>query len=100
MRNVTNEDIDLNGVDLCICEVTGIIDVVLFIHQEAEPAQRDGLNDATLTLLHVGDRTIAESQHETRRREGRRVKSHVGRGTAFLPSQVLPTFSGPYHLSV
>jgi hypothetical protein len=50
---VTDEEIDLNGIGLCICEAEGILDVLAFIHLEAEPDQLLRLNDAMLTLLYL-----------------------------------------------
>lgn len=42
-----------SSVELGITEAEGIVDVLIFIHQEAEPAQRLRLNDGILTLLHM-----------------------------------------------
>jgi hypothetical protein len=51
MEIVTNED--LNGIGLSLCEAEGIVDVLIYLHLEAEPPDRLRLNDAMLTLLHL-----------------------------------------------
>ncbi|MER8380676.1 hypothetical protein [Mesorhizobium sp. M1399] len=48
---MTNED--LNGIGLSLCEAEGILDVLIFLHLEAEPPDRLRLNDAMVTLLHL-----------------------------------------------
>lgn len=52
---VTKEtmDVHLNSVDLALCETEGILDVLIFIRIEAEPATHQRLNDACVTLLHL-----------------------------------------------
>jgi hypothetical protein len=42
-----------NSIELCLCEAEGIMDVLIFIRIEAEPAQHMALNDACVTLLHL-----------------------------------------------
>lgn len=61
MRNVTDKDIDLNGISLNICEVEGILDVLIFIQIEADPAQRLRLTDAILTLLHLAGERLGKA---------------------------------------
>ncbi|TPM06798.1 MULTISPECIES: hypothetical protein [unclassified Mesorhizobium] len=43
----------INTIDLCLCEAEGIVDVLLHIRVEADPAQHQALNGACVTLLHV-----------------------------------------------
>jgi hypothetical protein len=47
------EEIDRNGIDLCFSEIEGILDVLIFIRLEADPAQHQALNDGCVTLLHL-----------------------------------------------
>lgn len=42
-----------NAIDLSLIEAEGIMDVLVFIRIEADPAQHLALNDACVTLLHV-----------------------------------------------
>jgi hypothetical protein len=50
---VEKSENDLNAIDLCVAEVEGIMDVLVFIELEADPPQRHRLTDAIVTLLHV-----------------------------------------------
>jgi len=57
---------DINAIDLHLCETEDIIDLLIFIHQEAEPAERLRLTSAILTLLHAVTqrlKTIDEKLH-------------------------------------
>lgn len=48
-----DQDGNANAIDLYLCETEDIIDLLIFIHQEAEPAERLRLTSAILTLLHA-----------------------------------------------
>ncbi|RUV59832.1 MULTISPECIES: hypothetical protein [unclassified Mesorhizobium] len=61
---MTNKDIDLNGISLNICEVEGILDVLIFIQSEADPAQRLRLTDAVLTLLHLAGERLGKASEK------------------------------------
>jgi len=60
------DDGNANAIDLHLNETEDIIDVLIFIHQEAEPAERLRLTSAILTLLHAATsnlRKIDERLH-------------------------------------
>ncbi|RWE95757.1 hypothetical protein [Mesorhizobium sp.] len=61
---MTDKEIDLNGISLNICEVEGILDVLIFIAHEAEPAQRIRLTNAILTLLHLAGERLGKASEK------------------------------------
>lgn len=48
-----DNDGHINAIDLNICEAEGIMDVLIFIRLEADPARHETLNDACVTLLYL-----------------------------------------------
>ncbi|RWG44163.1 hypothetical protein [Mesorhizobium sp.] len=58
------KETDLNGISLNICEVEGILDVLIFIQLEAEPAQRLRLTNAILTLLHLAGERLGKASEK------------------------------------
>lgn len=60
---MTKETVDghFNSVDLSIIETEGILDVLIFIRIEADPAQHQRLNDACVTLLHLAKERLQKA---------------------------------------
>ncbi|CCV07667.1 hypothetical protein MESS2_620011 [Mesorhizobium metallidurans STM 2683] len=56
-----DEELDRNGIELCFCEIEGILDVLIYIRVEAEPVQHLALNDACVTLLHLGKERLKKA---------------------------------------
>ncbi|MBZ9856718.1 hypothetical protein LB566_23280 [Mesorhizobium sp. CA13] len=50
-----------NMIDLNLCEAEGIIDVLIYIRVEAEPAQHQALNEACVTLLHLAKERLRKA---------------------------------------
>lgn len=55
-----DHDGNINAIDLSLSETEDIIDLLIYIHQEGEPAQRLRLTSAILTLLHAADARLKQ----------------------------------------
>ncbi|TPM37522.1 hypothetical protein [Mesorhizobium sp. B2-3-4] len=63
-----DQDQNTNAIELYLCGTEDVIDLLIFIHQEGEPAERARLNSAILTLLHAAThrlKTIDQRLHGT-----------------------------------
>ncbi|PBC03282.1 hypothetical protein [Mesorhizobium sp. WSM3860] len=55
-----DHDGNINAIDLSLSEAGDIIDLLIYIHQEAEPPERLRLTSAILTLLHAADARLKQ----------------------------------------